>query len=475
MRKKTHDEYLKKLDEVRSNVEPLEEYIDTNTPIRHRCKICDYKWPLRPARALYGNVCPNCSGKIKRTHEEYVVQLSQLQPNIEVAEEYISRHTKILHRCKLDEYEWKTDPGYFFQGGGCPVCSGKTISPAPIYKNSIWWSEHRGLFSKFMTEDQMKTIMPNSGKKITMTCPDCGRQKSISPNTVFRTHSIGCICSDGVSYPNKFVYALLNQLEIEYSPEHTFKWSNKKRYDVYIPLLNCVIENHGEQHYDNAFKQLDSRTLEEEQENDRYKKELALKNGITQYIVLDCRESNVDWLKNNILNSVLSEIFDLSTIDWIRCHEFACSNLVNVVADLWNKGSGVYTIVKEMRLSDTTVVRYLKQAAECGLCDYTKENSYKRMGEANSGANHHMARLTAQLTDEFEVVRLWRYMTEAESALDINMKQISACCYDTHKTAGGYRWRFLHDVTKKDGTLIPGAITLGLITEEEALAQLSQQ
>lgn len=114
MRKKTHDEYIKELDEVRSNVEPLEEYIDTNTPIRHRCKICNYKWPIRPARALYGNVCPNCSGKIKRTHEKYVAQLSQLQPNIEVVEEYISRHTKILHRCRLDGHEWRAEPGYFF-------------------------------------------------------------------------------------------------------------------------------------------------------------------------------------------------------------------------------------------------------------------------------------------------------------------------------------------------------------------------
>jgi hypothetical protein len=41
--------------------------------------------------------------------------------------------------------------------------------------------------------------------------------------------------------------------------------------------------------------------------------------------------------------------------------------------------------------------------------------------------------------------------------------------------AGGYKWRFLYDVTKRDGTIIPGAITLGLIAEEEALKQLNAQ
>lgn len=66
-------------------------------------------------------------------------------------------------------------------------------------------------------------------------------------------------------------------------------------------------------------------------------------------------------------------------------------------------------------------------------------------------------------------------MTEAESKLNINMKQISRCCYEHRRTAGGYKWRFLYDVTKKDGTIIPGAITLGLITEKEALTQLTKQ
>ena len=36
-------------------------------------------------------------------------------------------------------------------------------------------------------------------------------------------------------------------------------------------------------------------------------------------------------------------------------------------------------------------------------------------------------------------------------------------------------WHYLYDQTRKDGTIIPGAITLGLITEEEALAQLATQ
>ena len=36
-------------------------------------------------------------------------------------------------------------------------------------------------------------------------------------------------------------------------------------------------------------------------------------------------------------------------------------------------------------------------------------------------------------------------------------------------------WYYLYDQTRKDGTIIPGAITLGLITEEEALNMFEEK
>ena len=65
--------------------------------------------------------------------------------------------------------------------------------------------------------------------------------------------------------------------------------------------------------------------------------------------------------------------------------------------------------------------------------------------------------------------------TIASEKTNTNAMGICNCCYERSETAGGYRWRLLYDTTKKDGTIIPGAITLGLITEEEALVQLTPQ
>lgn len=64
---------------------------------------------------------------------------------------------------------------------------------------------------------------------------------------------------------------------------------------------------------------------------------------------------------------------------------------------------------------------------------------------------------------------------EASQQTSIHANSITACCRERVKSAGGFIWKYLYDQTSKDGTLILGAITLGIITEEEAVAQLVQQ
>ena len=78
-----------------------------------------------------------------------------------------------------------------------------------------------------------------------------------------------------------------------------------KRYDIYIPSINCIIENHGIQHYNKGFEFIGGRTLEEEQENDKYKKCVANKNGVENYIIIDCRKSTKEWVEQSVMQSYL--------------------------------------------------------------------------------------------------------------------------------------------------------------------------
>ena len=441
MKKLTHNEYISRVEQTNSNIEVLGQYIDSKTKILHRCKIDGYEWMASPSKILIGRGCPKCSGKIQKTHEEYVAELNIVNPNIEVLGEYVNNRTKILHKCKTCGYEWHVSPSNMLQNHGCPVCVGKKkiteedyikeleqinnievieeyinrhtkirhrckicgyewkVSPAsiillktgcpvccfpplkignpPEYKNSIWASEHRTFFSRYMTEEQMKAQMPSSYKKSNFLCPDCGRYKMISPNVVLRS-GLGCVCGDGISYPNKFVYSFLEQINVDFQTEYSPKWANGKRYDVYIPSKKCIIENHGEQHYEGWLH--DKSDLKKQIDNDLYKKEIALSNGIVHYIELDCRVSSADWIKHSIMNSILQNIliFNDDDVNWMKCNQFALSNLVMKSSDLWNNQKTIKEISKELHISTYTVSSYLNKAKECGYCDYSKEKSRNR-------------------------------------------------------------------------------------------------
>mgnify|MGYP003504071333 CR=1 FL=1 len=72
-------------------------------------------------------------------------------------------------------------------------------------------------------------------------------------------------------------------------------------------------------------------------------------------------------------------------------------------------------------------------------------------------------------------IKIWDDIIAASNELNIDSSAISKCCNHVayYKTAGNFVWYYLHDNIKIDGTIIPGAISLGLITQEEANKQLN--
>ena len=382
-KKKTQEEYISEVAKINPNIEVIGEYINAHTKILHRCKIDGFEWYTTPHNVLRRQGCPKCAGKIKRTHAQYVREVAEINPNIEVVGIYVNSHIKILHRCKIDGYEWFAQPNNILHGTNCPVCTGHAIGVHPEYKNSIWASEHRSYFSKYLTEEQMKSYMPHSNKKINICCPDCGRPKLINPLRLLN-EGFGCICGDGRSYPNKFMYAFLKELKIEHELEYSPDWAGNFKYDIYISSLNCIIENHGAQHYKGGFEYAGGRTLKEEQENDKHKELLAKNNGIVHYVVINCKVSDANWIKDSIVKSCLPILlnFNEKSINWNECDKFASSNLVKESSELWNRGFTTKDIANNLGVSQSTIIRYLKKGVKFGWSDYSKEKSMQRR---NSG------------------------------------------------------------------------------------------
>ena len=269
---------------------------------------------------------------------------------------------------------WSLENDLLYNGSGCALCCDnpqRTVVGINDIPTTAPW-----MISYFQGgKDEAKKYTKSSSQEIYPKCPHCGKIKSskMKINTIDAMNGIGCDCGDGVSFPEKYLSNLLDQLQVKYIRELTkshFSWCDKYRYDFYLIDYNIIIETHGMQHYkDTKF----GRTLVEEQENDRIKEKLAKENGITEYIVIDCRYSDAKWISESIRNSLLSNLFDLNSVSFSLCAEYAnCNNLCKDVCEYYgsNQNVKITDIANTFNISTTTVYSYLKNGNEIGWCNY---------------------------------------------------------------------------------------------------------
>ena len=275
------------------------------------------------------------------------------------------------------------------RGSGCVCCCSNPRVVVP-HINSIW-AKAPWMIDLGMSKEDALANTCCSHDKITVKCPNCDKEKNIVINSIYNLRSIGCTCGDGKSYPEKFMANVFMQLGMDFEAEYTPEWAEGKRYDFYIPSLNIIIETHGKQHYEESPR---GRSLAKEQENDRVKEKLAKNNGINEYIVIDCRKSDMEYIKESILKSKLNDIFDLSKVDWLKCEEFALSNLVKEVCDYWNRKEEWETTISIAKnniwgiKSSLCINKYLKKGTKLGWTSYDPRAEVRKVsfkaGKSNS-------------------------------------------------------------------------------------------
>jgi hypothetical protein len=201
-------------------------------------------------------------------------------------------------------------------------------------------------------------------------CPHCGLDvygKTISNCYYYK--KVTCpYCSDGVSYPERYVANLLKLINVKFDFQREFEWSDGRFYDFYVPSLNMIIETHGRQHYTNTWSTgVDKNQKMTIQENDAYKRALAGKHGISCYVVLDCRHSDGEYMRENIINSVLNTYFDLSRVDWCDVSTKSLTSIFIQAIDLLRLNVDGSMILNELPISSYTLNRYVKKAKKIGL------------------------------------------------------------------------------------------------------------
>lgn len=364
----------------------------------------------------------------KKTHEEFLQQYSNL--NIEIVGKYTNDSTDIECKCNKNNLHphFYATPSNLLRGTGCPYCSGRKA----LLGHTDLWTTHPSMAKLLLHEDDGYKFTYASSKKVDWICKNCGNiihQKIIS-NVIKRGLSCNK-CSDGFNYPNKLMMNILSQLNIEIFPEKTFDWSNSKRYDFYLPKLNCIIEMHGLQHYKYCgIHKKSGESLKDTQTNDTYKMNIAYENNIKNYIAIDARKSELEFIKENVLSSNLGNLIDLNNINWKLCESMTGESKIKEVLDLWNSTTYISPkeISKLLHISHITVLRYLKILANDGVVNY---NSYSQKQNCCK---------KVKCVDTNEVFSSIR---EASKTYDISESSIGQCCNTRLKTAGKLHWVFI--------------------------------
>ena len=282
---------------------------------------------------------------------------------------------------KYQKEHWIVESS-LLRGSGCACCN-------PISKITVPGINDISTTDPWMIKyfqggyDEAKKFTIGSEQKIYPICPVCLRikEKTIPINRIYKYHSINCNCSDGQSYPNKFCFALLTQLNIKFISEYAPDWIKPKRYDFYFKLNDkeYIVEMDGGWH--NKDNNLSGQTKEESKVIDNYKDKLAKEHNI-KVIRIDCGYNNLNrfnFVKNNILKSKLNNLFDLSKINWLKCEEFALSNLIKKACSYWNQGiHSTKEISKMMNLDITTIGKYLKKGVKINWCDYDPKKEHNK-------------------------------------------------------------------------------------------------
>lgn len=336
-------------------------------------------------------------------------------------------------------------------GRGCSCCSGKTVVPEI---NSIW--AKASWMMKWISEEDAKGYTPQSGKKIKIKCPDCGRVKNIRISSIYRRKSISCSCGDGFSYPSKIMNSILNQLNIsfeqEYSPKYLVMIEKgkrcQKRSDFYLPDYNLIIEvDGGIGHKGGIVHGKSNKTIDELIKIDKWKEKQHNLYGI-RTIRIDCHESDIEYIKNKILNSELSKIFELNEIDWDRCEEFALKNIVKEVCIFWKE-------VKDLNLttanlssifgySRTTIINYLKRGDRLGWCSYSGDREAIKSTKRKSKPVY-MYGIKGEFMGRFESIHDLERASESLFGISLNSPSISQCCNGKLNQYKGFTFKYVEE------------------------------
>ena len=271
--------------------------------------------------------------------------------------------------------------------------------------------------------DKAKQTAHQSHKRIMFQCSTdgCENTKMMRVADLINRGFYCPSCSTGISYSESFFTAYLEVKGIPYETQVIYEDLSDRRYDFRIQLngTTFLCETHGIQHYyteDRAYYK-----VETIQESDEIKRNYAKNNNIN-YIELDCRESNFEFIRKQIeLNEHLPNIEDKEIPNMLDLMELNSKYPVKKIIKMYESGKSSYQIGEELGYGAKTTR------------DILHRNNIKLR---DAGSSRRTIR-------QIETGKLFSSIIEAQRQTGIPYSNISNVCKGKRNYAGGYHWEYV--------------------------------
>lgn len=136
-KKHSHDEYIQMVHNVDKNIKILSEYKTLEDDITYRCK-CGNIHTKNARQILRNPSCPKCANNTKKTTEQFIKEMREVNSKITIIGEYINAETPIEYICDCGKHH-KASPSLLLQGHRCGHCS--MSKPEQEFANCLEASE----------------------------------------------------------------------------------------------------------------------------------------------------------------------------------------------------------------------------------------------------------------------------------------------------------------------------------------------
>lgn len=301
--------FKERIRQINPNIKILGNYIRAKDNIDVECLICGHIWKPTPNKLLCGRGCPKCAreitkSKLRKTHEKFVEDVYEINPNIKVISKYINSSNYVEFECCLCDHKWLAKPGNILSGKGCPNCH-------HIATGNRCRKEHRQFINELsQINSRVKIHDTYAGNtiKLTTECLVCGHIWKAAPKTLLKNK--GCpVCNSSKGEIKIFEY--LSIKGIEFIHQQSFDnllglGGNPLSYDFYIPKFNMLIEYQGIQHekpidFKGAGYQNAKYNLRIQKEHDKRKKDYAKYNQIELLEIWYWDYDNIEFILDNVI------------------------------------------------------------------------------------------------------------------------------------------------------------------------------